>query len=287
MLPPVWVWGLPLSRVTRAEAVDAVTRMVQAGRPSYFITASTHYAMLSSQEPRLQTINDGAAFIVADGAPLVWASRLVGTPLPERVAGSDMIFDLCERSAREDFRVCLLGAPPGVAETAASKLVERYPGLIIAGTECPPFRDLTPEEHTSLIERVRAAKADILFLAFGQPKGEFWLSENLEALGVPVCVQIGASLDFASGRVQRAPKVLQKLGLEWAFRMWLEPKRLLPRYTQNALFLFRMVGRDLLAKVRGSQSSPPSRPSPGELLGTPDASRPRPTIADEHLYESA
>jgi N-acetylglucosaminyldiphosphoundecaprenol N-acetyl-beta-D-mannosaminyltransferase len=273
MHSPVWVWGLPLSRITRAEAVDAVTRLVQVGCPSYFITASTHYAMLSSQEPRLQTINDRAAFIVADGAPLVWASRLVGTPLPERVAGSDMIFDLCERSAKEGFRVFLLGAPPRVAENAAARLVERYPGLVIAGTECPPFRDLTPEEHASLIERVRAAKADILFLAFGQPKGEFWLSDNLEALGVPVCVQIGASLDFASGRVQRAPKGLQKVGLEWAFRMWLEPKRLVPRYTQNALFLFRMVGRDLLAKVRGSRSTPPSRPSQDNPLGSP-ATRP-------------
>jgi N-acetylglucosaminyldiphosphoundecaprenol N-acetyl-beta-D-mannosaminyltransferase len=275
MHSPVWVWGLPLSRATKEEAVDRVARMVRERRPSYFITANTHYAMLSSREPRLQAFNHGATFIVADGAPLVWASKLVGMPLPERVAGSDMIFDLCEMSAREGFRVFLLGAPPGVAENAAAKLVERYPGLLIAGIECPPYRDLTPEENSTLINRVRASKPDLLFLAFSQPKGEFWLSENLEALGVPVTVQIGASFDFVSGRVQRAPRRLQKLGLEWAFRTWLEPRRLVPRYTRNALFMFRMVGRDLLDNVLGRRSTPapPTPPTSGDLLAEPDSTR--------------
>jgi len=256
---PVWVWGVPLVPITRPQAVDAVASLVRAGVPSYFITASTHYAMLTSEVPALRAINDNAAFVVADGKPLVWASRLAGTPLPERVAGSDMIFDLCELSAKEGFRVFFLGAPPGVAEEAARRLTERYPGLVVAGTECPPFRDPSPEEHEALISRVRAAKADILFLAFGQPKGEIWLAENLEALGVPVCVQIGASLDFASGRVRRAPNLLQKIGMEWAFRLYLEPRRLFPRYAKNAAFIARSLAGDL---VRGFGRSPADRPHP-------------------------
>jgi N-acetylglucosaminyldiphosphoundecaprenol N-acetyl-beta-D-mannosaminyltransferase len=258
MREPVWVWGLPLSPLTRAEAVDAVDALVRAGRPSYFITASTHYAMLTAHEPALRVVNARAAFLVADGAPLVWASRLNGSPLPERVAGSDLIFDLCERSAKEGFRVFLLGAGPGVAERAAERLVARYRGLIVAGTECPPFRDLTAEEHAALVARVRAARPDILFAAFGQPKGELWLAEHLEALGVPVCVQIGASLDFASGRVRRAPRGLQKVGLEWAFRMWLEPRRLVPRYARNALFLLGRVASDLLRAPRRRHAGTPT-----------------------------
>ena len=241
---------MPLAAMRRAEVVEAVAALVRAGRPSYFITAGTHYAMLSAREPRLRAINERAALIVADGAPLVWASRLAGTPLPERVAGSDLIFDICELSAREGFRVFLLGAPPGVAERAAEHLTQRYPGLVIAGTECPPFRALTREEHDAMIARVRSVRPDFLFVAFGQPKGELWVSENFEALGVPVCVQIGASLDFASGRMRRAPVGLQRLGLEWFFRMCQEPRRLVPRYAGNAGFIASRVARDLVRRRR-------------------------------------
>ena len=245
MADSVWVWGLPLSNMTRSEAVAAVSALIRARHPSFFITASTQYAMLSERDPRLRDVNARAAFIVADGYPLVWASRLLRRPLSERVAGSDLIFDLSAAAARLGHRLFLLGAGPGVAEEAARRLQARYPGLCVAGTECPPFRALDDDEHAGLIERIRAARPDILFVAFGQPKGEFWLRENLEALGVPVCVQIGASLDFAAGRIYRAPRWVQKLGLEWAFRALQEPTRLAPRYALNAAFVLRMVARDL------------------------------------------
>jgi N-acetylglucosaminyldiphosphoundecaprenol N-acetyl-beta-D-mannosaminyltransferase len=142
-----------------------------------------------------------------------------------------------------------------VAERAAARLSERFPGLVVAGTECPPFRDLTPDEHATLVARVRGARPDILFVAFGQPKGEFWLAENLEALGVPVCVQIGASLDFAAGRVPRAPRALQRVGMEWFFRMCLEPRRLLPRYARNARFILRTLAQDLRRGSRRRQAA--------------------------------
>jgi N-acetylglucosaminyldiphosphoundecaprenol N-acetyl-beta-D-mannosaminyltransferase len=245
MRDPFRVWDLPLAPVTRSEAVAWVADLVRARQPSYFITASTHYAMLTSQVPALRAVNERAAFLVADGKPLVWASRLLGTPLPERVAGSDLIFDLCELSAREGFRVFFLGASPGVAQEAARRLEERYPGLIVAGIECPPFREPSQEEHLNLLSSIRARSPDILFLAYGQPKGELWLAENLEALGIPVSVQIGASLDFASGRVRRAPRLLQRTGMEWAYRLSLEPRRLSGRYARNAMFIATRVSRDL------------------------------------------
>lgn len=248
MRDPIPVWDLPLAAVTRLEAVAWVAELVRAGRPSYVITASTHYAMLTAQLPALKAVNARAAFVVADGKPLVWASHLLGTPLPERVAGSDLIFDLCALSAREGFRVFFLGAAPGVAEEAARRLEERYPGLIVAGIECPPFREPSREEHQALLARLRGARPDILFLAYGQPKGELWLAENLEALGIPVSVQIGASLDFASGRVRRAPRLLQRIGMEWAYRLALEPRRLFGRYARNALFIASRLRRDLIRR---------------------------------------
>jgi N-acetylglucosaminyldiphosphoundecaprenol N-acetyl-beta-D-mannosaminyltransferase len=257
MRDPYRVWGLPLAPVTKSEAVAWVADLVRARRPTYFVTASTHYAMLTAQVPALHAVNERAAFVVADGKPLVWASRLLGTPLPERVAGSDLIFDLCELSAQEGFRVFFLGAAPGVAEEAARRLAERYRGLVVAGTECPPFREHSHEEHQALLSRVRSADPDILFLAYGQPKGELWLAENLEALGIPVSVQIGASLDFASGRMRRAPRLLQQVGMEWAYRLWLEPKRLAGRYARNAWFIATRVSQDL---VRRPEAPAPSNP---------------------------
>ena len=239
----VWVWGVPFAPVTLGEAVAIVSGLIREGRPSFFITAPTHYAMLTEECPDLREINDRAAFIVADGKPLVWASRLnkKGTPLPERVAGSDLIFHLCEEAAREGFRVFLLGGGEGVAEEAARRLVGRYPGLRIVGTECPPFGERTPEQEEALRDRIRAAAPDLLFVAFGQPKGERWIIRHYEALGVPVSVQVGASLDFAAGRVKRAPLWMQKAGLEWVFRMSLEPRRLAGRYARNAWFIIRRV----------------------------------------------
>jgi N-acetylglucosaminyldiphosphoundecaprenol N-acetyl-beta-D-mannosaminyltransferase len=245
----VWVWGLPLAPMTRSQTVEAVVELVEAGQPSFFITANAHYAMLTREIPGLQAVNAQAAFVLADGAPLVWASRWKGRPLPERVAGSDLIVDLCGRAARNGYRIFLLGGAEGVAVEAAESLSRRFADIRIVGTECPPFRKLSAEEHAALLDRIRAARPDLLFVAFGQPKGESWIAEHLQELEVPVCVQVGASLDFIAGRVRRAPRRLQRLGLEWAYRMWLEPSRLAPRYARNARFLLSMVARDLIQGI--------------------------------------
>ena len=260
MSDPVWVWGVPFAAMTRNDAVAAVDRLIEAGRPSFFITANTHYAMVTKESPAVAAVNQRAAFILADGTPVVWASRMLGTPLPERVAGSDLIFDLCALAARKGYGLYLLGGREGVAVAAAERLCERYPGLRIVGTECPPFREPTHEEHEALLARIREAQPHILFVAFGQPKGEFWLTENLEKLGVPVSVQVGASLDFAAGRVQRAPRLMQVAGLEWVFRLSLEPRRLFSRYAKNAWFALGMVTRDLAyVSTRRRRPAPPTK----------------------------
>jgi N-acetylglucosaminyldiphosphoundecaprenol N-acetyl-beta-D-mannosaminyltransferase len=262
MTSRVWIWGIPFAPLTRAQAVEAIVDLVEAGQPSFFITANTHYAMLTRKNPDLGAINSRAAFVLADGAPPVWASRWKKTPLPERVAGSDLIFDLCERAARGGYRIFLLGGAEGVANEAAEVLRRCYPDLQITGTASPPFRELTAEEHAALLDQIRTAQPDLLFVAFGQPKGEFWIARHFQSFGVPVCVQVGASLDFVAGRVRRAPRQLQKLGLEWAYRMWLEPSRLGPRYARNAWFLLTMVARDLIrgrdASVSGSCAHSPA-----------------------------
>jgi N-acetylglucosaminyldiphosphoundecaprenol N-acetyl-beta-D-mannosaminyltransferase len=256
MSEQILIWGLPLSPMTMAEAVDSMELLIAAGRPAFVITANLNYAMLTANDSRLAALNDRAALVFADGAPLVWASRWAGTPLPERVAGSDLIFALSERAARKGFRVFFLGGAPGVADEAAARLSQRYPGLEVAGTASP--RQLPPPgpELDSLVAQVRSARPHILFAALGQPKGEFWLSEFGEALGVPLALQVGAALDFAAGRVRRAPLRLQRLGLEWAYRLWLEPSRLGLRYARNAAFFLHYAGRDLANGVFRPRRSP-------------------------------
>ncbi|MFO0959121.1 MAG: WecB/TagA/CpsF family glycosyltransferase [Isosphaeraceae bacterium] len=237
----VEVWGLPLAPWTRQQAADAVMERVRARRPTYFITANTHYAMLTHQEPRLREVNERAAFLLADGAPLVLASRRSGTPLPERVAGSDLIYDIAGGAARGGHSLFLLGGPPGIAQAAADRLRALFPALAIAGTACPDADQL---RGPGLIDAIREARPDILMVALGQPKGEFWIADHHELLGVPVSVQVGATLEFVAGRVSRAPRWIQAIHMEWGYRLALEPARLGPRYARNALFLARMIARD-------------------------------------------
>ena len=253
---PTWVWGLPLSPMTRFEAAESVMGLIESGVPSYFITANVHYAMLTAERPELRAINDRAAFLLADGAPLVWASRRGGSPLPERVAGSDLIYDLCELAARQSRGVYLLGGAEGVAEEASKVLQRRYSGLRVVGTACPSPGSLSGEGCRNLIAEIREAAPDLLMVALGQPKGELWLAEHLDELGVPVSVQVGASLDFVAGRVRRAPRIFQKTGLEWAYRIYTDPTRLFPRYAKNARFLLGRVARDI------TKAAP--KPGPGE-----------------------
>ncbi len=247
---PVWVWGVPLAPFTREQTLLRIEQLIERRTPSYFITANLHYAMLTDRSKQLQEVNRRAAFILADGMPMVWASRREKQSLPERVAGSDLLFSICESAAKKGWRIFLLGAATGIGVQAAENLGRRYPGLQVVGTESPPFRAWSPQEKSDLFDRIRAARPDILFVAFGQPKGEFWVAEHCAELGVPVSVQVGASLDFAAGKVRRAPRWIQRTGLEWIYRIAQEPRRLFLRYMDNIGFLLQMLFGSKGRKVR-------------------------------------
>jgi N-acetylglucosaminyldiphosphoundecaprenol N-acetyl-beta-D-mannosaminyltransferase len=262
--------------MTRSQAADAMMGLIEAGRPSFIITANVHYAMLTAERPDLRAINDQAAFIVADGAPLVWASRLGPARLPERVAGSDLIYDLCERAARLGRGVYLLGGADGIADEAARRLQALYPGLRIVGTACPSPATLEGPGVREVIAEIKAARPDLLIGAFSQPKGELWLARHIDEMGVPACVQLGASFDFVAGKVNRAPLFFQKTGLEWAYRIYTDPARLAPRYAKNAVFLLSSIGRDLFGGRRRKGTSSdrmhvsletPARGAPGAAPG--------------------
>ncbi len=235
------VWGLPLARLDTNATLDLVNRMIRSGQPGFFITANLHYARLTAGSGFLQELNGRAAFLTADGMPLVWQANWQGQPLPERVAGSDLVELLCKQAALQGQRVFFLGGAEGVACEAARRLKEKYPLLAVAGVAAPEFRNMSAEDHEDLVASIRSTSPDILFAALGQPKGEIWLDRYLEALNIPACVQIGASLDFITGQAQRAPRWMQRTGTEWFYRMASDPRRLLPRYFHDAMFLLRAV----------------------------------------------
>ena len=231
------IWGIPFDSLTLAESVTKIGELVCRRVPSYVITANLNYAMLNHRHREMHRVTQDASLILADGQPIVWRSKLAQRPLPERVTGSELIFQLAERASAEGWRIYFLGGAPGVAECCANSLQDRYPGLTVAGFESPPFRELTPSEQAQQDARIRDAGTDILLVALGQPKGELWIHQHYQRLGVPVSIQLGASFDFIAGTAKRAPAMWQGVGLEWAYRMLSDPKRLAPRYAANATFL--------------------------------------------------
>jgi N-acetylglucosaminyldiphosphoundecaprenol N-acetyl-beta-D-mannosaminyltransferase len=242
----VRVFNLDLAPLSLVQMLEQVDRMVEIGEPSFVITANLNYAMLTGRDPRLERVNRDAAFILADGMPLVWAARLAGTPLPGRTTGSDLVPALCSRAAERGYRVFLLGSTPETAQAAASVLRKQLPRLNIVGSEQPAIDRLDREETQALVERVRATRPDILLAALGQPKGEIWLADHCQDLGAPLAIQIGGSLEFVAGHVPRAPRWMQRTGLEWFYRLYQEPRRLWRRYADNALFLLVYASRRLL-----------------------------------------
>ena len=243
------VWGLDYHVVDMEQTLDFLEQVIYARKPSYAVTANLNYAMLCASNHRLLEFTLDSVLTLCDGMPVLWRSILNSTPLPERVAGADLIFRLTERCAQRKLRVYFYGAAEGVAEKAASALKTLYPKLIVAGVQCPPFRDCSSEEIQNQIAKIKQSKPDLLLVALGQPKGEFWIEDHLEELGVPLTIQLGASFDFVAGNSNRAPKLMQKLGMEWFHRMLKDPLRLAPRYFNNFVFLFNAVRQELIEKL--------------------------------------
>lgn len=238
------VWGVDFARLDMQQTLDLAERVIERGRPEYFVTANLNYLMLTEQHPRLAEVNARSVAVVADGNPIVKRSRSTDKPLPCRVAGADMIVELARLSADKGYRMFFLGAAPGVAQAAAAELSRLFPALPVAGCYSPPFRQLSAAEHSEMLDMIHAARTDILLVAFGQPKGELWILDNLPDLRVPLSIQLGASFDFLAGVSRRAPEVWQWLGLEWLYRALSNPRRLGPRYALNILFLAKCKLQD-------------------------------------------
>lgn len=248
----VRVGALSLHRVTRAQAVEAVFAALARGEGGSLVTANLDFVQRAAEQPELAKLYESAALRVADGMPVLWLARLAGSSFPERVAGSDLVWLLAERAAREGRSLFLLGGEPGAAEGAAGALRGRHPALRIAGIAAPRVSSPPrPEELASLREQLAGARPDLVYCAFGSPKQEQVAAALAPALPGTWWVGCGVSLSFLAGQRRRAPAWLQRLGLEWLHRTAQEPGRLGGRYLlRNLPFLVKTAAGQLLAKRR-------------------------------------
>jgi len=208
--------------------------------------------MIAHEDVRMREAYARVDLSIPDGMPLVWASRLLRAPLPERVAGSDLVPALIERAAERGWGVYFLGGAPGAAALAAEVLVKRLPALRIVGIDAPRFDPSAPaEDQAGVVARVREAKPDLVFVAFGAPKQEIWIHRWRDELRPAVMLGVGASLDFLAGKIPRAPRWMAKSGLEWVYRLSREPKRLWHRYLVRDPKFLMVVGRALRDQAMG------------------------------------
>ncbi|MEZ5229372.1 MAG: WecB/TagA/CpsF family glycosyltransferase [Acidimicrobiales bacterium] len=243
------VGGVPAHQVTEAEAVELIGDLVERGRSSgrwtQVCTVNTDYIVNARHDAVLAGLLGEAGLLVADGMPVVWASRWYGHAVPERVTGADLVPLLAASSAVRGHRIALFGAREGVATAASDLLRSMRPELTIEGFDCPVF-DRCEDFEPALLEGIRAFRPDIVLVALGHPKQEYWIQRFGELTGASVLIGVGGALDFLTGEARRAPRVLRSLGLEWAHRLVMEPRRLGPRYARDvreALVLLQRPGR--------------------------------------------
>lgn len=267
--PSIAILGVPFDNVTKAEAIDLIERMIASGKPHYLVTPNVDFLVQARRDIELRRILFEAHLVLCDGTPLVWASRFLGNPLPERVAGADLVPLLIQVAARKKYRLFLLGATPGSAARAVSRLQQEHPGLVIAGHYSPPFHPLLEMDHEEITRRVQSARPDLLLVSFGCPKQEKWVAMHYRRLGVPVTAGVGATIDFLAGEVKRAPRWMQRSGTEWVFRLAQEPRRLFRRYFTD-LWVF---GASILPqwwRLQARAGGPRSRAA-GLLCAAPQA----------------
>lgn len=245
--------GVELDALTEAQCVEHVITELGAGRGGWIVTPNLDHLRRLVQEEEFARLCAGASLKVADGMPLVWASRLARRPLPERVAGSNLIHSLTRAAARAGKRVYFLGGDPGTAEAAAQVLRERDPALCVCGTSCPaPGFERDLERMRVLAEELRCAAPDIVYVALGSPKQERLIEALRPVLPRAWWLGIGISFSFVCGEVRRAPRWLQRIGLEWLHRLAQEPRRLARRYLVRGLpFAARLLCVSAWRGLRG------------------------------------
>ena len=241
------VLGVPLGLTDYDGALDWIDSMVAARQRGYVCVCNVHAVMASAEDPELRSALMRSSVNVPDGQPLVWALNLLGHSLSDRVYGPELMARSCARAAGSGQRIYLYGGRnQGALVQLALNLRQRYPGVRIVGGYSPPHRPLTDEEREAVVKEINGSRADVVWVGIGVPKQEKWMAEMRDELQAPVLVGVGAAFDFHAGLVPQAPNLLQESGLEWAYRLAHEPRRLWRRYTRYNPRFIGAFARQLL-----------------------------------------
>lgn len=231
-----------IDNLTMVEAIEEIDKLVVNRKPSYVVTPNVDHIVKLETDEEFKEVYKNADLILTDGMPLIWISKIKTTPIKEKVSGSDLFPKVCELAAKKSYKMFLLGAAEGVAAKAAKNLKERFNELNIVGTYSPSYGfEKKEDEIEKIIKMINEVKPDILAVGLGAPKQEKFIYKYNNRLNVPVSLAIGASIDFEAGNIERAPKFMQKCGLEWFYRLFKEPKRMFKRYLVDDLAILRIA----------------------------------------------
>jgi len=245
------VAGVPIDTVDMLTAVSRVGAAIGSGRLFHVSTVNLDFVVRAQTDPEVRRIFQRGDLNIADGAPVVWLSRILGANLAERVAGADFVPAVIGQAAATGARVFLLGGEGGVADLAAARLQQLHPGLVIAGTHEPPRARLEDMDSAAIVAELKEARPDLLLVALGHPKQERWIDLHRAELPPMVAIGVGCVLDLMAGKSQRAPGWMQRVGLEWLYRLAQEPGRLLGRYATDAVWLVPIALRALGTRLSG------------------------------------
>lgn len=250
MTEKIELFDVKFNKVTMPEFLELLTELITANKKNNLVqTVNVDHIMLMKEDPEFDHIVRNAELVTCDGMPIVWASKFKTAKLPERVTGADMTLEIFKHSAANNYKVFLLGAAPGVADLAAQKAREVYPGAQISGVYSPAKEELEDAEASQAIcRRINESGANILLIALGAPKQEKWYWKNKEFLDVNAIIGVGASIDFIAGTQERAPVWMQNAGMEWSYRLLKNPNRMFQRYVVRdskflPLFLKEIIKR--------------------------------------------
>lgn len=250
--PEIELLGVPVSNISFDALWAGCEQCIASRKPGFVVTPNLDHIVMYREEAAFRQVYARAMFRTPDSTPVMWLARLLGTPLQEKLPGSDLVPRIARRAALGGYSVFCFGAGPGVADRAAAEMVRHFPGLRIAGTYCPPMGfQQDAGEKAKALDAVKKARPDICFVALGAPRQEYWMMETIEQDAWSVALGIGAGLDFISGQRRRAPAWVQRIGCEWLWRTAFEPRRLGPRYWRDAVTLGPLVLKELAGRLTG------------------------------------
>jgi N-acetylglucosaminyldiphosphoundecaprenol N-acetyl-beta-D-mannosaminyltransferase len=246
-VPTVNILGVPIAAVNMDQAANRIEDWIEAGLQTYITVTGVHGVMESQNDPEVRRIHTNAGMCVPDGMPTVWVGRMLGYKNMKRVYGPDFMIELMRRSVAKGYTHFLYGGKEGVPELLKYRLEQRFQGLRILGTISPPFRQMTEDEEKELVDSVNRLSPVIFWVGLSTPKQERWMAEHFGRLNARVMIGVGAAFDFHAGLLRQAPTWIQKIGMEWFFRVCMEPRRLVKRYLKNNPRFIYMILKQIIS----------------------------------------